>query len=91
MLLVLTKLQPLIFLPKQLKKKKTTWPQPIFVCLLWHPFYKSGNAVYCFYSRWPKIPYTKVSHKTAYRNSAYLNQTAAKGGAVWSGSTLSVH
>ena len=42
---------------------------------------------YLGYSKCPKIPYTKVSDKMAYANSADPDQTAPEG-AVWSGSTL---
>ena len=40
-----------------------------------------------YYSKCPKISYTKVSNKMAYANSADQDQTAPEG-AVWSGSTL---
>ena len=43
------------------------------------------NIACNYYSKCPKILYTKVSDKIAYANSADPNQTA---GAVWLGSTL---
>ena len=41
------------------------------------------------YGKYPKIPYTKVSDKMQYTNSADPDQTAPEG-AVWSESTLFV-
>ena len=53
----------------------------------WIMIWKDSEKENQYYSKCPKILYTKVSDKIAYANNANPDQTAPSG-AVWSGSTL---